>query len=49
MPDLSGIASPVSWFIHQDIKLATHESGSGLHVALTYGRTPHVDLLRPRR
>ena len=37
---------PVSLSIHQPMNLATQLSASALHVALTNGATPDVDLLR---
>ena len=45
-PERSGIGVPVFSSIHHEIKPETQLVGSGLHVARTYGRTPHMDRLR---
>src|SRR5581483_1986899 len=45
-PDRSGMAKPVFWSIHQEMKVATQLSASGLQVALMYGLTPHIERLR---
>ncbi|MCY1237668.1 hypothetical protein D9M72_503760 [compost metagenome] len=49
LPARSGIGRPVSWLIHHEMNSATQLSASGLQVALTYGRTPHIERLRDSR
>ena len=43
------MGKPVFWSIHGATRSATHESGSGLQVARTYGRTQQVERLRDNR